>query len=131
MASSSSSRYGGDTVDAERRLTALEQRLAALEKQLAATVPGADGWERMQAYAKRNDVSIRTVDRDVERGVLEKRRDPGTNRSYVRRVRSEQSARPQRRRLRGMPIAGDEGDAAVPESAAPGDAVWPFRRLDA
>jgi hypothetical protein len=108
----------------------IEQRVAALESSLSAlavNLPNPEGWQRMQAYADQAGVSIRTVDRDVERGVLEKRKEPGTNRAYVRPARSEQPpARPQRRRRRGVPTAADS--AAVPATAAPGAPIWPYGR---
>jgi hypothetical protein len=61
------------------RVDELERRVTALEKHIV-----RPEWERLQDRARRLGVSVRTIDRDVERGVLEKRRDPGTNRSYVR-----------------------------------------------
>jgi hypothetical protein len=82
----------------ERLLGACIQRITALEKRLDASVPDPDRWERMAAYADRKGVSIRTVDRDVERGVLEKRKDPGSNRAYVREVLSQPVRKPRGRR---------------------------------
>jgi hypothetical protein len=107
----------------DERVAQLEGRVATLEKRAAETGRDDDGWERLKSYAERRGISVRTVDRDWEKGKVEKKREDGTNRVYVRELLSSPStAGPKRRRRRSPPIAG--GDA--PMSAAPGAPVWPF-----
>jgi hypothetical protein len=96
-----------------QRVAILSRRLTAVEKQVAGgisvfaklfgalptfataslrpdVVPVADsgGWERKEAYARRKGISTRTVDRDIARGRLERRKEEGTRRCYVREVAS-------------------------------------------
>jgi hypothetical protein len=139
MASSSSSRYSSNTVAADRLaeiercltvgakgLAGVIQRLTVVEEQvakLAAACPDQDGWERLQAYAKRKGLSVRTVDRRVATAQLEKRKDPGTNCAYVREI-SPSQPRPKRGRRRQVPTPGD--DAALGATVAPGAPIWPY-----
>jgi hypothetical protein len=95
---SSYSRHSSNTVDA-KRLAELERRLAAVEKRLDGQVaPDDGGWKRKLPYARSKDISVRTVDRRVEAGLLEQKK----------KAIAPMSARSRGQRRRRAPGAGDE-----------------------
>jgi hypothetical protein len=119
---SSYSRHSSNTVDA-KRLAELERRLAAVEKRLDGQVaPDDGGWKRKLPYARSKDISVRTVDRRVEAGLLEQKKEG--NCAYVREI--ARPAPPPRPRRRGRVSA--PGDDGLLRSATPGVPVWPFTR---
>src|SRR5262249_35676881 len=89
------------------RVRALEADVVQLKQRLSEPPPG-DGWERMNRYCARKNVSRSTVERDVRCERLEVKHEG--RRTYVR----EKQGAPAKRR-RGRPPQA-KGDGMVPVS---------------
>jgi hypothetical protein len=101
------------------RVCRLERQVAELAKQQAAAVVG-DGWERPGARSRRVGDSVRTIERQVAAGKLEKRVDG--RKVYVREPPNEPAkkrrGRPQKANASAAPAAiTDRADPQFPFSA--------------
>jgi hypothetical protein len=116
---SSSSRSSRDQA-LKDRVRRLERRVAELAKQQAAAPVVGDGWERPGTRSRRVGDSIRTIERQVLAGKLQKRVDG--RKVYVRDPPNEPA-----KKRRGRPPRADASAAspvAIPDRAGP---QFPFR----
>jgi hypothetical protein len=101
------------------RVCRLERQIAELAKQWAAA-PVGNGWERPSARSRRVGDSVRTIERQVAAGKLEKRVDGG--KVYVRDPPNESA-----KKGRGRPPKADTSIAppvAITDQTGP---QFPFR----
>jgi hypothetical protein len=113
---SSSSSSGIDA-----RFRALERRVARLEEDKAVAEPPPGRWERPRVYAQRRNISIRTVERMVDSGLLEKKRE-----GAMVFVRDKPGSAPALRR-RGRPPAPKNDDVPVLITGSdPTSPQWPY-----
>jgi hypothetical protein len=111
-------------VEEQQRVTA--RRLARLEQDRDLDAePAAGGWERRHKYAARKGDSLSTVDRDIRRGLLEKKIEG--RRVYVRPARRPPKPTPRRDCAADAASRGDEGTGGA--LAAAEDLRWPLPPL--
>jgi hypothetical protein len=102
------------------RVRRLERQVAELAKQQAAAAVVGDGWERPGARSRRVGDSVRTIERQVLAGKLQKRVDG--RRVYVRDPPNESA-----KKSRGRPPKADTSIAppvAITDQTGP---QFPFR----
>jgi hypothetical protein len=98
----------------------VERRLSRLEAHEIGDEPLPGTWYRPREYAGRRKISVRTVERLVDAGLLEKRCE-----GRMVFVRDPSGAPPAKRR-RGRPPAPKREDIAVPLTGDPSGPQWPF-----
>jgi hypothetical protein len=116
MASSSSRSYDQNLKDRVRRL---ERQVAELAKQQAAAPVVGDGWERPSARSRRVGDSVRTIERQVLSGKLQKRVDG--RKVYVRDPPNEPA-----NKRRGRPSKAETSAASPVAITHPTGPQFPF-----
>ena len=117
---SSSSRLSRDQ-SLRDRVRRLELQVAELAKQQAAAPVVGDGWERPSARSRRVGDSVRTIERQVRAGILEKRVEG--RKVYVR----DKPAEPVRKNRRGRPPQTDVSPAPAVAIAGRAGPQFPFK----
>ena len=117
MASPSS--HSSQDQNLKDRVRRLERQVAELAKQQATVL--VVGWERPSARSRRVGDSVRTIERQVRAGILEKRVEG--RKVYVR----DKPTEPARRNRRGRPPKADASAAPAVANAGRAGPQFPFR----